>query len=216
MGAPRRDGMSDSEGIVMEASEDGRAKILLEASDPCIHCAEEIDVCNCSGGSSRVIVRALNSVGASVGDLVSVGHKPGALLKSITLFLVIPVTGLITGLVISALLNQRNMVHVNVTAILAAAGLLVGIGISVLTYRRVSADIQPFISRVLRTGLEIPSSLRVMDPVCQMAVDPAMAVARMSYRGKTYYFCGKSCLEAFMKSPGTFAESSTEDWRLRE
>ena len=203
--------MSESEGIVMDASEDGRAKILLEASEPCIHCAEEIDVCNCSGGSSRVIVRALNSVGASVGDLVSISHKPGALLKSITIFLVIPVMGLITGLVISAILNQRNTGGVSVTAILAAAGLLVGIAISVLTYRRVSADIQPFISQVIRTGLEIPSSLRVMDPVCQMAVDPAMAVGRMSYRGKTYYFCGKGCLDAFMKNPGKFAGRGTDE-----
>lgn len=203
--------MSESEGIVMDASEDGRAKILLEASEPCIHCAEEIDVCNCSGGSSRVIVRALNSVGASVGDLVSITHKPGALFKSITIFLVIPLMGLITGLIISAILNQRNTAGVSVTAILAAAGLLVGIAISVLTYRRVSADIQPFISQVIRTGLEIPSSLRVMDPVCQMAVDPAMAVGRMSYRGKTYYFCGKGCLEAFMKNPGKFAESGTDE-----
>lgn len=198
--------MSESEGIVMDASEDGRAKVLLEASEPCIHCAEEIiDVCNCSGGSSRVIVGALNSVGASVGDLVSISHKPGALLKSITIFLVIPVMGLITGLVISAILNPINRANLIVTAIFSAAGLMAGIGISVLTYRRVSADIQPFISQVIRTGLQVPSSLRVMDPVCKMAVDPAMAVGRMSYRGKTYYFCGKGCLETFMKSPGEFA-----------
>ncbi len=203
--------MSESEGIVMDASEDGRAKVLLEASDPCIHCAEEIDVCNCSGGSSRVIVSALNSVGASVGDLVSISHKPGALLKSITIFLVIPVMGLITGLVIGAILNQRNTAGVSAPAIFAAAGLLVGIAISVLAYRRVSADIQPFISQVIRTGLEIPSSLRVMDPVCKMAVDPAMAVGRMSYRGKTFYFCGKGCLETFMKNPGKFAESGTNE-----
>ena len=201
--------MSESEGIVMDASEDGRAKVLLEASEPCIHCAEEIDVCNCSGGSSRVIVRALNSVGASVGDLVSISHQPGALLKSITIFLVIPVMGLITGLVISTILNQGDTAGVSTTAILAAAGFVVGIGISVLTYRRVSADIQPFISQVIRTGLEIPSSLRVMDPVCMMAVDPAMATGRMSYSGKTYYFCSNSCLEAFMKNPGKFAESGT-------
>jgi YHS domain-containing protein len=199
--------MSESEGIVMDASEDGRAKVLLEASEPCIHCAEEIDVCNCTGGSSKVTVKALNSLGASVGDLVSISHKPGALLKSITIFLVIPVVGLITGLVFSAILNQKYTVAPGTIAIFAGAGLLIGIAISVLAYRRVSADIQPFISHIIRTGLEIPSSLRVMDPVCRMAVDPAMAVGRMSYKGKTYYFCGKGCLETFMKTPGQFAES---------
>lgn len=198
--------MSESQGLVVDASEDGRVKVLLEASDPCIHCAEEVDVCNCSGGSSRVIIRALNSPGASVGDLVSISHKPGALLKSITIFLVIPVLGLIAGLVISAVLNQRDTVSMSLTAIPAVVGLLVGIAISVLAYRRVSADIQPFISRIIRTGLELPSSLRVMDPVCKMAVDPAMAAGRMSYRGKTYYFCRKGCLRTFMKDPDSYME----------
>jgi YHS domain-containing protein/positive regulator of sigma E activity len=198
--------MSESQGVVVDASEDGRAKVLLEASDPCIHCAEEVDVCNCSGASSRVIIRALNSSGASVGDLVSISHKPGALLKSITIFLVIPVLGLIAGLVISAVLNQRFTVSLSLTAIPALVGLLVGIAISVLAYRRVSADIQPFISHIIRTGLELPSPLRVMDPVCKMAVDPAMAVGRMSYRGKTYYFCREGCLERFMKNPGGYVE----------
>ncbi len=198
--------MSESQGVVVDDSEDGRAKVLIEASDPCIHCAEEMDVCNCSGGSSRVIIRALNSLGASVGDLVSISHKPGALLKSITIFLVIPVLGLIAGLVISAMLNQRYTVSLSLIAIPAVVGLLVGIAISVLAYRRVSADIQPFISHIIRTGLEFPSSLRAMDPVCKMAVDPAMAVGRMSYRGKTYFFCCEGCLKKFMKDPGRYLE----------
>jgi len=198
--------MLESQGVVVDASENGRAKVLLEASDPCIHCAEEVDVCNCSGGSSRVIIRALNSLGASVGDLVSISHKPGALLKSIIIFLVIPVLGLIAGLVISVMLNQRYTVSLSLMAIPAVVGLLVGISISVLAYRRLSADIQPLITHIIRTGLELPSSLRVMDPVCNMAVDPALAVARMSYRGKTYYFCCEGCLKKFMKDPGRYLE----------
>jgi YHS domain-containing protein len=199
--------MSASEGIVLEASKEGKAKVLLEASDPCIHCAEEMDVCNCSGGSSRVIIKALNGLGASVGDLVSISHKPGALLKSIAIFLVIPAVGLITGLIISAVLNQRYTVGLSAAAIPAVAGLLLGIAISMLVYRRVSADIQPFISHIIRSGLQIPSSMRVMDPVCNMAVDPAMAVGRVSYGGRTYYFCGKGCLETFMKAPGRYADA---------
>ena len=191
---------------MLEASEEGKAKVLLEASDPCIHCAEEMDVCNCSGGSSRVIIKALNGLGASVGDLVSISHKPGALLKSITIFLVIPAVGLITGLIISAVLNQRYTVGLSAAAIPAVAGLLLGMAISMLVYRRVSAHIQPFISHIIRSGLQIPSSMRVMDPVCNMAVDPAMAVGHMSYGGRTYYFCGKGCLETFMKAPGRYAD----------
>lgn len=200
--------MSESEGIVVGASKDGRAKVLLEASDPCIHCAEEMDVCHCSGGSSRVIIRALNALGASVGDLVTISHKPGALPKSIAIFLVIPLVGLISGLLISAVLNQRYTFNLSATGILAVAGLLLGIAVSVLAYRRVSSDIQPFISHIIRTGLELPSSMRIMDPVCHMAVDPATAVGRLGYRGKTYYFCCQGCLEAFMKDPGKYAEGA--------
>lgn len=199
--------MSASEGIVLEVSDEGKAQVLLEASDPCIHCAEEMDVCNCSGGSSRVIIRALNALDASVGDLVSISHKPGALLKSIAIFLVIPAVGLIAGLFISALLNQRYTVGLSATAIPTVAGLFLGVAISVLVYRRVSADIQPFVSHIIRSGLQIPSSMRVTDPVCNMAVDPATAAGRMSYGGKTYYFCGKGCLETFMKDPGGYADT---------
>ena len=198
--------MSASEGIVLEVSEEGKAKVLLEASDPCIHCAEEVDVCNCSGGSSKVTIKALNALGASVGDLVSISHKPGALLKSIAIFLLIPAVGLTVGLIIGAILNQRYVVGLSATAIPAVSGLLLGIAISVLVYRRVSGDIQPFISHIIRSGLQVPSSLRVMDPVCNMAVDPAMAAGRMSYGAKTYYFCGKGCLETFMKDPGRYAD----------
>jgi YHS domain-containing protein/positive regulator of sigma E activity len=199
--------MSASEGIVLETSEEGKAKVLLEASEPCIHCAEEMDVCHCSGGSSRLIIKALNTPGASAGDLVSIGHKPGALLKSVAIFLAIPAVGLMTGFIIGAILHQRYTVGASTTVMLAVAGLLLGIAISVLVYRRLSADIQPFISRIIRSGLEIPSSMRVMDPVCHMAVDPAMAVGRMSYGGRTYYFCCKGCLETFMKDPGKYADA---------
>ena len=197
--------MSTSEGIVLEVNKEGMAKVLLEASDPCIHCAEEVEVCNCSGGSSKVTIRALNALGASVGDLVSINHKPGALLKSIAIFLVIPAVGLIVGLIIGAVLNQRYAIGLSATAIPAVSALLLGISISVLVYRRVSGDIQPFVSQIIRSGLQVPSSLRVMDPVCNMAVDPAMAAGRMSYGGKTYYFCGNGCLESFMKDPGRYA-----------
>jgi YHS domain-containing protein/positive regulator of sigma E activity len=202
--------MSTSEGIILEVTEDGKAKVLLEASDPCIHCAEEMDVCHCSGGSSRVTIRALNALGASVGDLVSISHKPGALLKSIAIFLVIPAAGLIAGLIMSALFDQRYAVGLSATAIPAVVGLLLGIATSVLIYRRVSADIQPFVSHIIRSGLQIPSSIRVVDPICNMAVDPATAAGRMSYGGRTYYFCGKGCLETFMKDPGKHADDGRQ------
>ena len=47
------------------------------------------------------------------------------------------------------------------------------------------------------TGSEI-------DPVCGMRVDPAKAAGSHEHHGKTYYFCGKSCLERFKANPDSF------------
>jgi YHS domain-containing protein/positive regulator of sigma E activity len=198
--------MPESEGIVASVSEDGEAEVVIQESELCIHCASEIEVCNCSGVSSRLVINALNSIGASVGDMVSISHKPGALMKSVAIFLVIPAIGLIAGFVTVPILNQSFTMDGIRTALIAAAGLSIGIIVSVLTYRRVSADIQPIISRIIKTGLQVPSSLRVMDPVCKMEVDPATAAGHMTYNGKSYYFCRAGCLETFMKDPAKYGE----------
>ena len=202
--------MPDSEGIVTGFSEDGKAQVVIQASDPCIQCAPEVEVCHCSGGSSRVIIKALNSMGASVGDLVSISHRPGALMKSVSIFIVIPAVGLVSGLVAWAILNQSFALDGKTPALLVGAGLFIGIIFSVFSYRRVSADIQPFVSRIIKTGLQVPSSLRAMDPVCRMEVDPATAAGHITYNGKSYYFCQAGCLETFMKDPTSYAEGGKE------
>ncbi len=198
--------MPQSEGIVDSVSEDGKAKVVIQESELCIHCASEIEVCNCSGGSSRLIIDALNSVGASVGDLVSISHKPGVLMKSVAIFLVIPAIGLTAGFVTVAILNQSIVMDGIRTALIAAAGLLIGIIVCILIYRRVSAEIHPIISRIIKTGLQVPSSLRLMDPVCKMEVDPTTAAGHMTHNGKSYYFCQAGCLETFKKDPARYGE----------
>lgn len=40
-----------------------------------------------------------------------------------------------------------------------------------------------------------------VDPVCGMKVDPAGAKNLFEFKGKTYYFCGKGCLEKFKIDP---------------
>jgi YHS domain-containing protein len=39
------------------------------------------------------------------------------------------------------------------------------------------------------------------DPVCQMDVEPAKAVAQSSYQGRMYYFCAVGCKQKFDKDP---------------
>jgi P-type Cu+ transporter len=44
----------------------------------------------------------------------------------------------------------------------------------------------------------------VIDPVCGMSVNPATAAGHYDYRGTTYHFCGRSCLERFKAAPESF------------
>lgn len=42
------------------------------------------------------------------------------------------------------------------------------------------------------------------DPVCNMNVDEKRAAATSVHKGKTYYFCAKSCKEKFDREPEKF------------
>ena len=41
----------------------------------------------------------------------------------------------------------------------------------------------------------------VIDPVCGMTIDPRQAAGSHEHKGKSYYFCSRSCLEQFKANP---------------
>lgn len=43
------------------------------------------------------------------------------------------------------------------------------------------------------------------DPVCGMAVTAGSAKAATVHKGRTYYFCSKSCRDKFEAAPGQYA-----------
>jgi class 3 adenylate cyclase/YHS domain-containing protein len=45
----------------------------------------------------------------------------------------------------------------------------------------------------------------VVDPVCQMAVDPERAVGRVMLEGSAHYFCSLSCVAAFSQNPQRYS-----------
>ena len=45
-----------------------------------------------------------------------------------------------------------------------------------------------------------------IDPVCQMAVDPELAVGRLRVDDKAHYFCSLTCAAAFAQHPERYAE----------
>jgi len=54
----------------------------------------------------------------------------------------------------------------------------------------------------------LPARRLPIDPVCQMAVDPAEAAASFSYRGRDYHFCSLACAEVFEARPEHFHRRS--------
>jgi len=44
------------------------------------------------------------------------------------------------------------------------------------------------------------------DPVCGMNVDEKTAKWKISYAGKTYYFCAEGCKKMFEKNPKKFVK----------
>jgi Cu+-exporting ATPase len=49
-----------------------------------------------------------------------------------------------------------------------------------------------------------------IDPVCGMTVQPETAAGSHSYRGTTYYFCSKRCLEQFRNDPVGYLTPASE------
>jgi len=81
---------------------------------------------------------------------------------------------------------------------------------------RFKADPERALARSSPSLLTVPSSKKPLpmmmplsgteqaseiDPVCGMTVQPATAAGSYDYRGKTYYFCAKSCLDKFRTNP---------------
>ena len=58
----------------------------------------------------------------------------------------------------------------------------------------------------MSTPNEAASPAEVLDPVCGMTIDPADAVGHTEYRGRTYYFCAQSCLDAFVADPEQYLD----------
>ena len=47
---------------------------------------------------------------------------------------------------------------------------------------------------------------QIIDPVCQMRITPAEAVARRHHRGRTYHFCSPGCVKWFDEEPDRYLQ----------
>jgi len=193
--------MAQEEGLVTGVSDDGLAQVMTDRTEMCGDCGES-HCCHPSVSGPKMVITALNSAGASVGDLVLVSLDSAAALKSSAIFCLIPLATLLSGAIAGARLFPRFSMSENDGAIaFGFAGLFLGFFAIVLISRWLSRNkkLNPVITRIMREGLLSPGS--AIDPVCKMVVDLHKAPASTIHQDMTYYFCHPGCKESFLKDP---------------
>lgn len=198
--------MAEEEGLVASTSENGWAQVVADRRDACGDCGAS-GCCASLGGSSRMVIKAMNRAGADIGDLVTISLKSGTVVQSAAIFYLIPLVGLIFGAALGSKSNLGLPISETGASILFGfAGLASGFLITAVITKWLAAKqaFTPVITRIIKSGFRAPESLIAIDPVCKMAVDPQEAPATYVYQNKTYYFCHPGCKASFEQDPGKY------------
>ena len=200
--------MAQEEGLVTSISENGWAEVVADRRDACGDCdASHSSCCASLGGSSKMVIKAMNRAGARAGDLVSITLKSGTVIQGAAIFYLIPLVGLIIGAGIGSKSNLGLPVSKTAAGILFSfAGLALGFLITAAITRWLAAKqvFTPVITHIVKSGFRPPDALLAIDPVCKMPVDPKEAPESFVYQDKTYYFCHPSCKASFEKEPSKY------------
>jgi len=144
--------MPTNEGFVATLKKDGKAEVVIQPASSGIPGASprvNRSVCHCVTEGSTITIEALNSVGAEVGDYVSVRRDTSGLLKNAAALLGIPLMGLIAGIILGDVLTDGFSFRIAGGIIAMAACLFSGIAIGALTFRRVSVGTSPVIEHII-------------------------------------------------------------------
>jgi hypothetical protein len=165
------------EGIVASLMADGKAEVVIRPGRPGIPGAPEVSkkVCHCATNGSTVRIEALNRVDAQVGDRVGLSRKGTVLMKNAGALLGFPVLGGILGLAAGAIFTDGFEVHITGALFFAAVGLILGMVIGGVIYRRISVHDYPVISRVISTRT---------DTACMSHGNPSCVPCRVAKAGK--------------------------------
>lgn len=150
--------MAQEQGFVTSIREDGWAEVVAERKDACDDCGAK-HCCVSFGSSSEMVIKALNRAGAKVGDLVSITLSSGTVLKGAAVLYLIPLAGLMSGVLIGAGLHQRLAVSETGAAIVFGfAGLFLGFILTAPISRWMSAHnrLSPVITRIIRASPQTP------------------------------------------------------------
>jgi hypothetical protein len=147
--------MSTNEGVVGTLKEHGMAEVVIQpvtAGIPGASARVNRHVCHCVADGSTITIEALNTVGAEVGDYVSVRRDTSALIKNAAALLGVPLMGILAGMILAALLTAGFSSHMETGMIVMAACLIPGITIGVLIFRRISPGNAPVIEKIIEKG----------------------------------------------------------------
>jgi sigma-E factor negative regulatory protein RseC len=153
--------MAQTIGFVVETGNDGQAVVVAEKNQGCGSCSA---VSQCHGGQAARTQKmpALNRVGATVGDRVTLTVASGALLSRMAVLYLVPVFGMLAGAFAGAFLfggvAGTDSDH---SIALGLAGFVLGFVFSVAISRVWSAvwPVMPVITRIVNTRL-VSSSTR--------------------------------------------------------
>ena len=194
--------MAREQGLIAGIDEKGWAEVVTQRRDACGECGTG-HCCTAFAGSSKMLIKAVNRVGASEGDLVSIDLASGGVIRISAILYIIPVLGLIFGAVLGSALDPG---WPEATPLFTLVGLAVGFLVTVLISKHLSkkGEFTPVITGVLKSGFPNSDSLVARDPICKALLDPAQAPASFNHQAKTYYFCGSSCMDTFAEHPEKF------------
>ena len=145
--------MSQEMGRVTHTSEDGWAMVVTQRKDAC-HSCQASQFCHALTDCSKLETKALNKVGAGVGDLVTIHLSSHTVLKGAFVLYLIPALGLLTGAVAgSDFSKQLALGETGVAILFGMAGLALGFIITAMISRRMSAGnrLTPEITHIVKT-----------------------------------------------------------------
>jgi len=150
--------MPEYEGIVATLKEGGKAEVIIQPGNSGIPgVSKEVNskVCHCTTDGSTITIGVENRAGAEVGDWVLISREKDALIRNAGALLGIPAIGGVLGVVAALILTVGFSAGTGAWIISPVCGGLVGIVSGVMVFRRISACSQPFISRIIKTRLEM-------------------------------------------------------------
>jgi len=143
--------MAQTIGFVVEAGNDGRAAVVAEKGQGCGSCSA---VSQCHGGRAGQTEKttALNPIGATVGDRVTLTVASGALLSRMAVLYLVPVFGMLTGAFTGAFVyGGADGADSGHSIVFGLAGFILGFVLSVTISRIWSAarPVTPVITRIV-------------------------------------------------------------------